>query len=379
AAGPRGAAGPAGPRGEPGAPGSADGWSRTGNAGTGAGEFLGTSDAQPLELRAGGARALRLEPRENATPALLGGAGANEISATANGATIAGGGADGFPQTVGSSYGTVSGGRGNAVTGPFGTIAGGSGNTAAGDTTTVGGGDDNRATGDLATVTGGIGNAASGSYATIAGGRLNTAGGEYGAVLGGRENSASGFFGVALGFASTAAGEYSLAAGSQVTAAHRGAFVLGDSSGGGFESAADDELAARFAGGVRLRTSADGATGCNLPAGSGVWDCTSDARLKHRFRAVDRDQLLERLAGMPIASWQYRAEAGEVRHLGPTAQAFKAAFGLGRGATTIGQLDEAGVALAAGQALAERADAADARIDALERRLAALEQRLGGR
>ncbi|HST37962.1 MAG TPA: tail fiber domain-containing protein, partial [Conexibacter sp.] len=376
ATGPRGAPGAAGPRGEtgePGAPGSADAWSRVGNAETTAESFLGTTDAQPLELRVDGARALRLEPREDATASLVGGAGANTVAADAAGATIGGGGSEELPNAVTAGYGTVAGGRSNTVGASFGTVGGGSSNTASGDTATVGGGDDNRAGGDLSTVTGGISNTASGPYATISGGRQNEAAGDYASVFGGRSNSASGQYAAALGFSSVAGGESSLAFGTEVTASHRGAFVLGDSSGGGFESGADDELAARFAGGVRLRTSADGSTGCNLAAGSGAWDCTSDARLKHRFRAVDRERLLERLAGMPITSWQYRAEAGGVRHLGPTAQAFKAAFGLGRDTTTIGQLDEAGVALAAGQALAERADAADARIDDLERRLAALE------
>lgn len=364
-----------GERGADGAPGSADAWGRTGNAGTTAENFLGTSDDVPLELRVGGTAALRLQPHAGSTASLLGGDGANS-AVDAAGATIAGGGTTDFPQAVNAPFGTISGGRGNTVGSSFGTVAGGSGNTAGGDTATVGGGDDNRAGGDLATVSGGVSNSASGPYATVTGGRQNEATGEFATVLGGKLNIAGGQYAAVFGFNSTANGESSFAAGNEVTAGDKGAFVLGDSSGGGFASAAEDELAARFAGGIRLRTSADASTGCNLPAGSGSWDCTSDARLKHAFRAVDRDELLQQLRGMPISSWQYRAESGRVRHLGPTAQAFKAAFGLGRGSTTIGQLDEAGVALAAGQALAERADAADARIDRLERRLAALEKAL---
>lgn len=373
AQGTRGEAGPQGEQGPQGEPGSADAWSRSGNAGTTAESFLGTTDAQPLELRVDGARALRLEPRTDATPSLVGGSAANSVAADAAGATIGGGGASDLPNAVNNSFGTIAGGRNNAVSASFGAVGGGSSNTAAGDTATVSGGDDNRAGGDLATVAGGISNIASGPYALVSGGRQNEATGDFSSVLGGRSNTASGQYAAALGFNAIAGGESSLAIGNEVTADDRGAFVLGDSSGGGFASAADDELAARFAGGIRLRTSADGSTGCDLPAGSAAWDCTSDARLKHRFRAVDGERLLERLAEMPIASWQYRAEAGGVRHLGPTAQAFRAAFGLGRGATTIGQLDEAGVALAAGQALAERADAADARIARLERRMRALE------
>lgn len=373
-AGPRGAQGPKGDKGdpgvpgapgEPGAPGSDDAWGRSGNAGTSDDEFLGTTDEQALELRVGGERALRLEPRAGRTPNVVGGAGANAAGEAA-GATIAGGGSAEMPNRVGADNGTVGGGAGNVVGAGFGTVAGGSSNSADGPSATVGGGDDNHAAGDQATIAGGISNSASGPYATVVGGRQNEAGGEYATALGGKFNSAAGQFAAALGFSALAIGDSSIAFGTEVTAAHYGAVVLGDGSGGGFTSESDNELAARFAGGVRLRTSADGSTGCNLPAGSGSFECTSDARLKHAFAPVDRERLLERLAGMPISSWQYRDEPGRVRHLGPTAQAFRAAFGLGADDTTISQLDEAGVALAAGQALAEQ-------VDRLERRIAALE------
>jgi hypothetical protein len=59
---------------------------------------------------------------------------------------------------------------------------------------------------------------------------------------------------------------------------------------------------------------------------------------------------------MPITSWSYRVDEENVRHIGPTAQDFHTAFGLGSDDTTIGGVDAAGVALAAGQAL-ERLEA----------------------
>ncbi|MDO8184550.1 tail fiber domain-containing protein [Conexibacter sp. JD483] len=364
--GEQGARGAQGERGEQGAAGSADAWGRAGNAGTTDESFLGTTDEQPLELRVDGTRALRLEPRGDGTPSVIGGAAANSVDAEAAGATIAGGGDADLGNSVGGAFGTIGGGRGNAITAPYATIAGGTGNGAGGETSTIGGGDDNHAGGDQATIAGGVSNVASGPYGTVAGGRQNEATGEYATVLGGKFNVASGQYSAALGFSSLASGDGSIAFGTEVTADDNGAVVLGDGSGGGFASEAENELAARFAGGIRLRTSADGSTGCDLPAGSGVFACTSDARLKHAFAPLDRDELLARLRGLEISTWQYRDEPGRVRHLGPTAQAFRAAFGLGADDTTIGQLDEAGVALAAGQALAER-------VDGLERRIAALE------
>ncbi len=381
AAGPRGAQGPKGDKGDPGEPGapgaqgergeqgaagSADAWGRSGNAGTTAESFLGTTDEQALELRVDDRRALRLEPRTDGTPNVLGGAAANSAGEEAEGVAIAGGGTDGLGNTVTRSYGAIGGGRGNSVLAPFALVAGGTGNSAEGETATVSGGDDNHATGDTSSVTGGVGNSATAPSAVIAGGRQNSASGENAAVLGGRQNSASGANAVALGFGATASGEQSLAAGNEATAAHFGSVVLGDGSGGGFASGTENELAARFAGGFRLRSSADVASGCDLPAGASDFACASDADDKHAFEPVDGAQLLEQLTGMEISSWQYRAEPDDVRHLGPTAQAFRAAFGLGADDTTVGPLDEAGVALAAGQALAEKVDSLEQRIAALE-------------
>lgn len=52
----------------------------------------------------------------------------------------------------------------------------------------------------------------------------------------------------------------------------------------------------------------------------------------------------------------YLAEDPSVRHLGPTAQDFRAAFGLGIDDVSIGTVDADGVALAAAKALAARTD-----------------------
>jgi hypothetical protein len=80
--------------------------------------------------------------------------------------------------------------------------------------------------------------------------------------------------------------------------------------------------------------------------------------LRRRFWRVDPNplppltgpQILERVADLPISFWTYEFEPG-VRHLGPMAQDFAAAFGLGRTNRMIEPIDEGGVALAAIQAL----------------------------
>ncbi len=110
----------------------------------------------------------------------------------------------------------------------------------------------------------------------------------------------------------------------------------------------------------------------------------SDGNLKDNFAAVDGTTVLARLAGIPILTWNYKTDSSEVRHLGPMAQDFYAAFGLGDTDKAIYSVDAQGVAFAAIQALYKIAQEQDAEInvlqgqvDDLDARVAALEARLG--
>ena len=73
---------------------------------------------------------------------------------------------------------------------------------------------------------------------------------------------------------------------------------------------------------------------------------------------------------LPVTSWRYRDEAGAPRHVGPTAQAFADAFGLGADRRGIALVDANGIALAAVKGLDERLDALAGRGDARPRRTA---------
>ena len=53
----------------------------------------------------------------------------------------------------------------------------------------------------------------------------------------------------------------------------------------------------------------------------------SDRSLKEGFAPVDSRAVLAAVAALPIERWSYKGET--VRHLGPMAQDFAAAFGLG--------------------------------------------------
>jgi hypothetical protein len=63
--------------------------------------------------------------------------------------------------------------------------------------------------------------------------------------------------------------------------------------------------------------------------------------------AVEAAHLRPSLLRSFAASWGYKAQAPAIRHLGPTAQDFRGAFGLGEDARHIDTIDSEGVALAA--------------------------------
>jgi hypothetical protein len=104
--------------------------------------------------------------------------------------------------------------------------------------------------------------------------------------------------------------------------------------------------------------------------------CISDRDLKQSIQPVDPQEVLDRLSRLPISRWRYRTEAEGVRHLGPMAQDFKAAFGLGDTDRAYYSVDAHGVAFAAIQALQKQAAEQTRRIEELERQKRTLERRL---
>lgn len=104
----------------------------------------------------------------------------------------------------------------------------------------------------------------------------------------------------------------------------------------------------------------------------------SSRSAKENFTTPDGRTLLAKLEAMPVPGWNYRGAPAAERHIGPVAEDFHAAFGLGASNRYIAPADEAGVALASVKALQEEVKARDRRIEELEQRLNALEARLDG-
>ena len=81
----------------------------------------------------------------------------------------------------------------------------------------------------------------------------------------------------------------------------------------------------------------------------------SDRNIKHGFASVEPEEVLARVASLPISTWSYDDEPG-VRHMGPMAQDFAAAFELGADDRHIHVIDMNGVSTAAIQALHTRTE-----------------------
>ncbi len=312
---------------------------------------LGTTDANALEVYVSSVRALRIEPPGDATyptsANVIGGGSGNSAAAGVSGATIGGGG------------GSVASGGANTVQADFGTVAGGVANSA----------------GIYSTVAGGVSNSASGDYGTVLGGGSNTASAGYNAVLGGGANTASGYASLAAGLGAQATFDFSFV---------WSGWALGGAtsfSSNQFQIGADHGLDVEY---CSHRTDSGGtcwvvigdvvsgqaiatSTGAYLSSG-GIWTNNSDRTLKTDFTPIDAQAVLAKVVQLPIDEWRYKSEEGQ-RHLGPVAQDFYSAFGLGADEKHITTLDEGGVALAAIKGL-------NAKVEQQQRETAELRERV---
>jgi len=78
----------------------------------------------------------------------------------------------------------------------------------------------------------------------------------------------------------------------------------------------------------------------------------SDKNLKENFQDVDYQKVLSQVGDLDITQWNYKDKRGD--HLGPMAQDFYQAFGLGTSDKSIATVDADGVALASIKALLNR-------------------------
>jgi hypothetical protein len=219
----------------------------------------------------------------------------------------------------------------------------------------------------------------SGDYSTAFG--LRTTAANTSSFAAGEDNTASGAASVALGYHAH-------------TNARQGSFVFSDrSSVDTLRAGVNHSANWRVSGGFRIFTSSNLSTGVTIQSGAstsnwgqasaviststgaylgtdGIWHDISDVNRKHLFERVSGEDVLTRLRSLRIQSWTYKVDPDDVRHLGPTAQDFKAAFGLGSDDKTIASIDEGGVALSGVQALDRRTTQQQATIAAQQQTIA---------
>ena len=112
-----------------------------------------------------------------------------------------------------------------------------------------------------------------------------------------------------------------------------------------------------------------------------AFNTISDRNAKENFAPLDPRTVLDKVAALPVTEWNFKDAALGVRHIGPMAQDFHAAFGLnGSDDRHISLSDEGGVALAAIQALNQKLEQQgrdkDAEIQTLQRQNESLARRL---
>ena len=249
---------------------------------------------------------------------------------------------------------------------------------------------------------------------TLASGPVSTAMGFFTTASGnastamGSNTTASGPASTALGSGTVASGSRALAAGLDSTASSTAAFAMGDqvvasgltSVALGFHAqtpghgsfafadrstttafvAFDNQFGVRAIGGSGFYTNATLTAGVELAPNGSSWSSVSDVNMKENFRDLDDGDLLAKIAQMPVREWNYKAQGAAIRHMGPTAQDFHAAFGLGENPLRISTIDADGVALAGVKALEARTRAINETLvrenETLKAELAALRERL---
>jgi hypothetical protein len=175
-----------------------------------------------------------------------------------------------------------------------------------------------------------------------------------------------------------AGGNNSFAAGYRAKANHQGCFVWGDATDADVSSSGERQFIVRANGGLwfgRATTAITPTIGANefisTSTGAylsiaGEWVSASDRNAKENLAPVDTGRLLARLSQVPVSTWNYTVQDPSIRHIGPMAQDFYAAFGVGEDDRHISTVDADGVALAAIQGLYRQVQEKDGRIAALE-------------
>jgi hypothetical protein len=97
--------------------------------------------------------------------------------------------------------------------------------------------------------------------------------------------------------------------------------------------------------------------------------------VKWNIESIPPESVLERVNQVPISVWSYQGTS--VRHIGPMAQDFHAAFGFGSSDRVVDLVDANGVAFASIQALTVRLEKLEKENSELKKQVDTLSRTLG--
>ena len=269
---------------------------------------------------------------------------------------------------------------------------------ASGNSSFLGGGKSNTASGDMAFIGAGFENTASGQRSVIPGGSNNIASGNVSFAAGGYASAIHDFSFVWNGggtepFATTNSSQFlirapggmglntnTLAANAVLTV-NGNAKIIGSLVTDGLTSGSlvTGGITATAIGGTEGSFSSNLLVTGNVAANQGFFGgnvivsgnvvanqftTTSDRNAKESFAPVDAREILERVVAMPVQNWNFKQDSA-TRHIGPMAQDFYAAFGVGGDDKHIATVDADGVALAAIQGLNQLVGEKEAELTAL--------------
>ncbi len=107
---------------------------------------------------------------------------------------------------------------------------------------------------------------------------------------------------------------------------------------------------------------------------NGILSQGSSRSIKENIVSANSQDILAKVVDLPISKWSYIHDEGKIRHVGPMAEDFYAAFGLGRSPQKISNIDTGGIALAAIKGLTEVVSEKDATIAELKAEVAELKE-----
>jgi hypothetical protein len=124
---------------------------------------------------------------------------------------------------------------------------------------------------------------------------------------------------------------------------------------------------------TKMSLASNGTLTVQGPVNATAFNVSSDKHVKENFAQINTQSVLERLSAIPITTWNYKENDGGNMHMGPMAQDFYAAFGLGTDNKHISTVDADGVAFASIQALYQQNQSLQTEVDALHAKVMSME------